>query len=233
MNIKKIAQNTKYNAVTNTAMCAESTPVYAAFETGVAGMTDAVSLNARLIVLGAGYCGAAWVYGQGRSMWRKAFKITDQTREAKQHLHDAMYAVSFNAVTAPLLYLISGETDIKKIALATASASAICLINGGPLGYAIDVFNDLAGVRECERKSYPQVIKKQSPKVKKAIAAGIVAASIGLTALVYEVVPNRKIKMDTEKQTETQKKVTMHDSTIYNQPLEQRINKQFAIYNAE
>ena len=95
MNIKKIAQNTKYNAVTNTAMCAESTPVYAAFETGVAGMTDAVSLNARLIVLGAGYCGAAWVYGQGRSMWRKAFKITDQTREAKQHLHDAMYAVSF------------------------------------------------------------------------------------------------------------------------------------------
>ena len=211
-------------------MCAESTPVYATFETGVAGMTNAVSLNARLIILGCGYCGAAWVYGQGRSFWRKAFKINDLTKEAKQHMHDAFYAVTFNALFSPVTYLISGETDWKKIGIATASAAVLGLTNGGPLGYTIDVFNDLAGIRECERKSYPTVIKRQSPKVKKAIAAGLVAASIGLTALVYEIVPNRKINVQPKPQIETHQIISKQE---YAQqlPLEKRINEQFSKYS--
>lgn len=230
MKLKKIAQNIKYNAVINTGMCAESTPIYAAFETGIAGMTDAVSLNARLLILGCGYGGAAWVYGQGRRLWRNAFKIKDETSEVKQHLHDALYAITFNVLFSPVTYLISGETDLKKIALATASGSVLGLTNGGPLGYTIDVFNDLAGIKECERKSYPQVIKKQSPKVKKAIAAGIVAASIGLTALVYDVVPNRKTGPQPKPQTETHQMIAKQE---YSQqaPLEKRINEEFTKYS--
>ena len=38
----------------------------------------------------------------------------------------------------------------------------------------------------------PNVIKKQPPKVKKAIAAGLVAGSLAITGGIYSLIPNNK-----------------------------------------
>ncbi len=49
---------------------------------------------------------------------------------------------------------------------------AISIVNGGPMGYAIDIFRDLTVVIEqCDRMSYPDFLKNRNPKTKKAIAA--------------------------------------------------------------
>jgi len=38
----------------------------------------------------------------------------------------------------------------------------------------------------------PSLIKRCSSRVKKTIAAGLVAASVGLTGLVYHVIPDKE-----------------------------------------
>lgn len=56
---------------------------------------------------------------------------------------------------------------------------------GAPIGYAIDVFKDLTGLEECNRKIYPNFIKNQKPLIKKSLAGLVTAGAVGLTAGVY------------------------------------------------
>lgn len=183
----------KYHLSDSTAMIAEATPVFAAFETGIAGMTDGASLNARIIGTILGYVGMGSAYGKGRDAWRKLFKITDRTRERIQYAHDIAYTAAFNIIVGPVIYLISGVRNIEEIIIGTACAAVFGAVNGGPLGYAVDAFRDLSGVKPCERKSYPDAIRKQPSKVKKWIIVGAMAAMIGITSMVYSFVPNRNV----------------------------------------
>lgn len=183
----------KYHISDSTAMVAEATPVFAAFETGIAGMADGASLNARIIGSILCYMGMGSAYGKGRDAWRKLFKITDSTKERVQYVHDMAYAAAFNIAVGPPIYLISGVRNIKEIIIGTACAAVFGAVNGGPLGYTVDAFRDLSGVKLCERKSYPESIRKQSSKVKKGIIAGAMAAMIGITSMVYSFMPNRNI----------------------------------------
>lgn len=183
----------KYHLSDSTAMIAEATPVFAAFETGIAGMSDGASLNARIIGTLFFYGGMGLAYGKGRDAWRKLFKITDKTKEKVQYAHDIAYTSAFNIAVGPVIYLISGVRNIEEIVIGTACAAVFGAINGGPLGYAVDAFRDLSGVKPCERTSYPDMIRKQSSKVKKGIIAGAVATMIGLTAMVYSFMPNKNV----------------------------------------
>ncbi len=183
----------KYHLSDSTAMIAEATPVFAAFETGIAGMADGASLNARVIGAILCYAGMGSAYGKGRDAWRKLFKVTDNTKERIQYAHDIAYTAVFNIAVGPVIYLISGVRNIEEIIIGTACAAVFGAVNGGPLGYAVDAFRDLSGTKPCERKSYPNAIRKQSSKVKKGIIAGVVAAMIGLTAMVYSYLPNKNI----------------------------------------
>lgn len=191
-----IKKNSKFYASDTTAMLTESHPVFTAFEVGVAGMSNAMSINARLIATAVAFGGIGYVYGKGRDFSRKVFKITDETKERKQHFHDIAYTAAFNLVISPPMYiasqLLAGEDlDFKKIAIGTASATAFGAVNGSPMGYSVDAFRDLTGIKECNRKSYPKFIKKQSPGIKKTIATGLVAASIGAMSLIYSANPNK------------------------------------------
>lgn len=215
----KVVDNLKQHVVDSTALLAESTPVFAAFEVGIAGMSDATSMNARMLAAGIAYAGVGYLFGKGRDLSRKVFKITDQTKERTQHIHDVGYTAAFNLAISPPMYAISqtlaGEDiDLTKIAIGTAAATAFGAVNGSPMGYAVDVFRDLSGVRECNRPSYPKFLKKQSAKVKKGILAGLIGASIGVAGLIYSMTPN------TEPQTAYQEKPAIEqrvDSLDYRQ----------------
>jgi len=180
----------RYHLADTTALLVESSPVFAMFEVGIAGMSDEVSINARLLGAGLAYSGVGWIYGKGRDLWRKGSGITAESSEKKQTMQDLVYTATFNLLVSPPMYLVSGERDFEKIAIGAGCAMALGAVNGVFMGYAVDVFRDLSGVKSCERKSYPDFVKRQDPKTKLVMAAGLTVLSLGLMSAVYNYVPN-------------------------------------------
>jgi len=189
--VRRVKDSLTYHLVDSTALLAESTPIFAAFETGIAGMSDDISINARLIAAGLAYAGVGTALAKGRDLWRKVFKVSDTTKERVQMLHDTAYLAAFNLVAAPTIYYASGSRDLEEITIGTSLGIAFGSANGSPLGYAIDTFRDLTGLKECERPSYPNLLKRQSSKTKKGLVALLVAGAIAATAGIYALNPNK------------------------------------------
>ncbi|MFC1682124.1 hypothetical protein ACFL0X_00735 [Nanoarchaeota archaeon] len=181
--MKKISSSLKLHLVDTTAMLSASNPIYSGFEVFFAGMNNMVSINARGIASGLAYLGLGSLFARGRDLSRRLFRVTDRTRERIQYLHDMGYTATMNLLLAPPIYLASGETDIKKIAMGTGIAMAFSTVTGWPMGYAVDNFRDLIGLQESERVS--NKIREQSPSVKKGLAALVTAGSVGLMAGIY------------------------------------------------
>ncbi len=188
--LRKLKDNLVLHAIDSTALLAESTPIFAVFETGLAGMSDDLSVNARFLAAGLTYFGGLGIaYSKGRDVYRKVLGITDKTGERIQSFNDAAYNGLFNLLVAPAMYYASGVREPKEIALGTASAIAVGLVNGAPMGYAVDLFRDLTGLKKCERPSYPGLLSEQNSKTKKTLAALITAGSVALTAGIYALTP--------------------------------------------
>lgn len=197
--VEKVKENIKYHLVDSTAILAESAPVFAAFETQLAGLSDEISMNARMLVAGLTYfAGMGYLFGKGRDLSRKVFKVKDETKEKIKLIHDGLYTGAFNLIGAPLIYLASGAKDLTEIALGTAVSVGIGSLNGPLAGYSIDAFRDLTGLEECNRTSYPNFIKKQSSKIKKGLAALLVAGSLSLIAGNYALTTDEQPEIPEE-----------------------------------
>jgi len=183
-----VKNNSKLHLIDSTAILTIGTPISAAMEVGLAGMSDEVSMNARLIAVGLYYGGLGSIVSRGRDLWRKGFKITDTAKERIQFIHDAAYLTAFNSVFNPVFYYASGSRDLKEIAIATVAAAGLSLSLGGVAGYAIDGFRDLTGLKESQR--VPKSIREKDSKTKKSLAALAVAGSLALTAGIYGLTPN-------------------------------------------
>jgi len=188
----KLKDKLKYHLVDSTSILVESTPIFAAYEILLVGMSDDISLNARIIAGGLSYMGMGTALAKGRDLWRKKFGINDETREKIQTVHDTLYLGAFNLFAGPLLYFASGSRDLKEIAAATGLAILIGGANGAPVGYAIDIGRDLTGLRNCERPSYPESLKRMSSKTKMGLAALLTAGTIALTAGIYAATPEQQ-----------------------------------------
>lgn len=180
---ERIKETVLRSLVDGTAINAELTPLYAAFETSIAGMSYETSRNARLVGAAMGYAGIGFVYGKMRDAWRNRFGIDDKTKESVQKIHDAACTAIFSAVISPPLYLAAGSRDWKEIALGTACSAGVSLINGIPLGYTVDLFRDLTCFKKSER--IPELLRNQNSKTKKGLAALLVAGSLALTSAIY------------------------------------------------
>ena len=218
----------KYHLVDSTAMLVESNPVFAAFEVGIVGMSDLTSLYARLIATATIYGGLGSVYGKGRDFSKKIFKITDQTKERTQKIHDLVYTAAFNLFIATIMYtssqllakLTKGEDlDFGEIARGTGVAVVLGAINGIPMGYAVDAFRDLTGLKKCDRKSYPNLVKKQNLKIKKSLAGLLIGGSIVLNAGIYALTSDKESEIDQEPIKEIiadiPKKENLEEKTYY------------------
>lgn len=186
---EKVKDGLKYHIVDSTALMAFSTPVFAAFETSCAGMSNETSLNARLLAVGLTYAGMGRLFSKGLDVSRKLFKIKPETKEKMKQLHDAAYATAYNLVICPPFYYAAGVRDPEQIALGTAAGMGFALVVGGPMGYAVDAFRDLTGLKESER--LPELVNKQNSRVKKGLAALLVGGAIALTAGIYSSTPNK------------------------------------------
>lgn len=228
--MKRMINHLKYHLVDSTALLAESTPVFAAFEVGIAGMSDATSMNARMLAAGIAYAGVGYLFGKGRDLSRKLLKITDQTKERIQQICDIGYTVSFNIAVSPPMYAISqtlaGEDiDFGKIAIGTAAAVAFGAINGVPLGYTVDVFRDLSGIKECNRPSYPKFFKGQGKRIKRGILAGLIGASIGISGMIYSLTLNAEPQTTYRDRSTIEQKVEVSDYGGAEQNLENLTQK--------
>lgn len=182
--LRRASEGLRRHVVDSASIMSESNPIYAMAEVGLSGLPYEASLNSRIICTAMTFAGVGWAYGKGRDLWRKRFQITDRTRELVQTLHDGLYASAINIGLMPAIYLASGVTDPLEIATGTTWAAGIGLLNGVPLGYAVDLGRDLTGVEESAR--IPRFIRERSPTVKKTLAAILAAGSVGLTSLVYK-----------------------------------------------
>ncbi len=181
--IKKLIEAGKTHLVDSTAMLAIGTSVSAAMEVGIAGMSDDVSINARLLAAGLTYAGMGSVFSRGRDLWRMGFGITDKTREKIQGIHDIAYMTALNSAISPIFYYISGSRDWKEIVIGTAGIAALNLSLGWPAGYTIDLFRDLTGIKKSER--IPSRIRNLGSGTKKGLATLALAGSLAVTAGIY------------------------------------------------
>lgn len=176
--------------IDTTAVITESNPIYCAFEVfGPAHMSPAMSMNSRIVATTLGYLGLGYLYSKGRDLSKRIFHITDQTKERIQSHHDIAYTVAFNLALSPPMYaasqaLAGEELNWEKIAAGTATSLIIGAVNGIPLGYTVEIFRDLTGIKECHRPSYA-FFKEKSSKVKRLALASLISLSIGALGAIY------------------------------------------------
>lgn len=207
--IKKLRGYLKEHLVDATAINVVAVPVSAAMETSkklcelvskipfvnVKPIPESISLTTRLFAMMLTYLGLGYVLSKGRDFSRKLTNIKETTHEGLQWVHDTLYLIIFNAIINPILYSLSSLLSGTSISSAeiiggTINLSIFSLIAGWPIGYAIDVFKDLTGIKPCERKSYPYFIKKQKLLIKIILAIFLIVISIGATMLVYSLIQN-------------------------------------------
>ena len=177
---------TKYLADA-TAIITVSNPIFALIETVFAGMSDEVSIKSRFYATALNYLGMGWLYANGRALSRKIFHVHDNSNEFVQGLHDILYGSAFAGAMSKILYPLAGEQDVKKAAFGITASMLCSPVIQYLTGYSIDAFEDMTGIKACERSTYPEFVRRQSPTTKKYIAAVLSAASVGAMAIIYNL----------------------------------------------
>ncbi|MFA4952616.1 MAG: hypothetical protein WC584_00145 [Candidatus Pacearchaeota archaeon] len=180
----------KYHLIDTTAIITFSTPFFVFLENAISKISDLNSIRARAYAIILSFLGLGKLISGGRDLSRKLFHITHKTNEKIQIFHDAIYLGIFNLLTAPIIYFIAGETNFFKILSATLLTSIFALFIGAPMGFFIDSFRDLSGLKKCERKIYPKKLHLISKISKIILLILLILISLIITLCIYLLTPN-------------------------------------------
>ncbi|MDP3882211.1 MAG: hypothetical protein Q8Q31_05030 [Nanoarchaeota archaeon] len=205
MTVKKIAKGLAKHFVDSTALLAIPVPLYAAYETLLLGMKDIVSFTSKATIIGLTYAGLGFLVSEGRDLSKRLFGLTQESPERLQKKHDFFYFATINIPLSIGLYIYSGETDWKKIALGTGLSSILGAVMGPVNGYIVDSARDVVHLEECKRTAYVKYFKHINPFLKTSLAPLTVAASIALTAGIYHLSSDKSISEHYKKQSLEQK----------------------------
>jgi hypothetical protein len=186
-NAKSLKHSLRKHLIDSAAISTESNPVFGLFEVFVSSLSIKTSLNARIIGTLTTFMGLGYVISKGRDISAKIFNIERKSEKIKV-LHDFCYAFAFNFLVTPFTYMLSQymanePLNIKKALLAGIGASFLGAINGIPLGYSIDIFRDLFGIKTCEREIYKNIHIKKGQK--KKIGYALILSSTASLAAIY------------------------------------------------
>lgn len=184
----KIIYEVKRHLSDATAIMTIANPVYSFIETQFAGMSDPVSIKSRILNTGLVYGGLASL-AKLRDASLKLFGLDKNSRNLSRLIHDIAFAGTFVLGIKPVVYLVSGETDWKKIAIGTGGGMLATGLTSGAVGYLMDTYREIFGLKEEQRMH--EILRRQKPRVKKAVVAGLVALSLAVTTSVYTFLPNK------------------------------------------
>lgn len=183
--MKMSKERIKYEIAENfadaTTMITLTMPINTGIELFGANMTNQVSLNSRAYNLAVTYGGLTRLL-KLRDYTKKKFNMDEKSSLARC-AHDMAYGLTLGPLVKAGIYLAAGETDWKKIGIGVAGTMGIAGALAIPLGWMIDVGRDLWNVKESPRT--PKYFKNKSKGFKKAVAAGVFALSISVTAGMY------------------------------------------------
>lgn len=188
---RKVKKGLAEHLVDSSAIVTVSNPLFTAIEITAGGMSNDLSQKARTLGILTLYGGVSFLIDKGRRVSRRIFKITQESRERAQWLHDTLYLATFNALTAPGFYYFAGARTFREYAVGTLGAIGFGLFGGGLMMYAKDAFRDLLGLETCRRRAYPDLVRRQNPKIKKGLAVAVAAGSLALMNLMYSLNPKK------------------------------------------
>jgi hypothetical protein len=200
---KLIAKETLVNT---TAILVVANPPYAYNEVIHSGQSDLISIKTRLVATIVNYAGMGFLYERGRNYMRSKLGIKDNSNELVQTSTDAIYGSAFSVPLTIGFAFAAGERNpevYESLVVANAYFGAVL---GVASGYVIDIAKDLMGMGECNRFGYGP-IRKQSEKIKRTIAAGMVAISLSSMGALYAISDNHAFEF-----IETQETISAFDT---------------------
>lgn len=179
----RIQHEMKEHLVDTMAMVGTNLPLHSSIEL-LSGMTNEVSMMSRAYSVGLTYLGLGRVI-KIRDYTKKKFHI-DEYHPIVGAVHDIAYSLAFGPLAKAGIYLLSGETDWKKIGLGVVGTTGITSLLTSisiPIGGTVDINRECWGIRASPRT--PEWLKKKSSTVKRAVSIGMLATSLVATAGIY------------------------------------------------
>ena len=184
-------------------------PLGATLETSrIVGMNLHDSINSRILGISLSIAGSATLYSGGRDYIKKKLGITKDSSRIIRWGTDTLYSIGYAMPYCPVFYYANKcfydgilhplnvhlasltKGDAYQIFMATDMGCLSSAAMGITAGFMIDGFRDLTGLKESP--TLPRVVKKQTPLVKKVIAAGLMAASFFATMNIYSTPKNHE-----------------------------------------
>ena len=180
----------KQHLVDTTAIVAEVTPIATMSDMFYVGLTQSESVDIRVKAAILSYSGVSFLTARGRDLSRKFFHVYESSSERRQWVHDTAFNMTMNALTTAPIFLSAGAS-FEETVKGTLFGIGLGLVNGYPVGCAIDTFRDLAGIVPCKRKWYPARLRDASMGVKRAVMIGALALSYCAISSVYSIAEAR------------------------------------------
>ena len=180
---ERIQHEMKEHLVDTMAMVSTNLPLHSSIEL-LSGMTNEVSMMSRAYSIGLTYLGLGRLV-KIRDYTKKRFHI-DEYPKIVGNLHDIAYSIAFGPIAKAGIYLLSGETDWKKIGLGVVGTTGITSLLTSvsiPIGGTVDINRECWGIKSSPRT--PEWLKKKSSTVKRAVSLGMLATSLAATAVIY------------------------------------------------
>lgn len=192
----------KDNFVEATGMLVFTTPVFAALETIVPkylGYSESIiskylafpelipvdSIDARVKTAIAMYVGFGLLFSKGRDISRAIFNVKKESSGNIKKVHDSIYATAIGMPAVSALYFSNGNISTVEAVQAVVASTIGSTLFGWMTGLGIDYMRDL--LQDIKSVRVPKIISDLPRNAKYAVAAIIIAGSVGKTMAVYEV----------------------------------------------
>ena len=199
--VQWLKDNLKYHLVNSAAQVSVATPIMAAYETFIVGISDEQSLYARLLGASLTFLGAGYLEAKFRDRIRKKFNVKGTSPEYIQGPVDTGSKIVFNLVRFPAVYTAIGVRSLEELGKLTGFGVGYSVASGYFSGYAMDLASDLTGMEESQR--IPRFIRNRSKSAKKVILAGLIASTLLLTGGIYLTSDNNGQQQTIEQSVES------------------------------
>lgn len=160
---------------------------YGVMERVFLGFAPDLFLKSRVTASALVFLGIGYIYGRGRDIFYRLmdkYHLLGTIKKPNIGVRDIVFGFIFSFFFNILIYTISGANFIELVK-GTIVGTIVGLFVGVPMGYSIDLFRDLLGVKKSQR--IPVFIENLSLYLKYIFAFVLILVSIGILAILYYV----------------------------------------------